>query len=167
MKTLQEHLSEQDGSRYQSAFADLIRSMKPLVVVETGVCGGNSTFHILKALDDCGSGHLHSIDPNTTLQFEHPRWTLWKERSETAMGKVFKQTGAWDVFLHDSDHRFDCQTYEYGFAYRALRKGGILATDDHEWDWPPHGAWKSLLKTSRCKEHALGTVRYIVKGEKK
>ena len=40
----------------------LVRTEKPRVVVETGVCNGASTFAILAALEANGTGELHSID---------------------------------------------------------------------------------------------------------
>lgn len=40
----------------------LVRSLEPEVVVETGVCNGFSTLCLLSALEENGSGRLHSID---------------------------------------------------------------------------------------------------------
>ena len=45
----------------------LVRTIKPMKVVETGVASGFSTFFLLKALERNGSGQLWSIDmPNYT-----------------------------------------------------------------------------------------------------
>jgi hypothetical protein len=42
-----------------------VRSLKPRVIVETGVASGLSSAHILRALAANGTGTLHSIDlPN-------------------------------------------------------------------------------------------------------
>ncbi len=45
-----------------AAWYALVRKMRPSTIIETGVCNGVSTFFILKALDENGTGHLHSVD---------------------------------------------------------------------------------------------------------
>lgn len=47
----------------------IIRTLKAKAIIETGVSEGESTSHILKALDDNGMGLLHSIDLPAAFYF--------------------------------------------------------------------------------------------------
>jgi predicted O-methyltransferase YrrM len=148
---------------YQDLLADIIRRERPLVVVETGVESGFSSEHFLVALDDNKSGHLYSCDPAPSGFYDanpivHPRFTFLRERSYTALDKIWAETGRIDLFLHDSDHSYECQTYEYEFAWAHVKKGGIIATDDPGWHivpqpglpQEPHGAWDNFLARHHC-----------------
>lgn len=152
---------------YQDKLADLIRAEKPLVVVETGVWEGLGSEYILKALDDNGQGHLYSIDPMDQTHLSngldksavakaaqfyvehpiyHPRFTLITAKSQDALEPLFKLTGPWGMFIHDSDHSAECQEFEYEFAWKAVRSGGIIVSDDPFWGTPPHMTWDKFLK---------------------
>lgn len=167
MKSVEEQLLDHDGTRYQAALGDVVRQLKPLVVVESGVQGGNSTLHILKAMDDVGCGHLHSIDPNPGLVLEHPRWTLWKEKSVTAFAKIYRVSNPWDIFLHDSDHDVGCQTFEYEAAWKFLRAGGLMVSDDVWWDQPTHYAWDKFAAEQWLKDGRIGCAGSLYKPNKK
>ena len=158
---------------YQDKLADLIRQEKPQIVIETGVWEGLSAEYILKALDDNGTGHLWSIDPmDSKQQFNgtsgkpelyfdlpivHPRFTLIREYSQTALKPLFEKIGPFDFFLHDSDHSAECQEFEYEAAWRMVRSGGIIASDDCFWGIPPHRAWSHFLA-----RHGLGSNGNII-----
>jgi predicted O-methyltransferase YrrM len=137
----------------------LLRTVKPEVVVETGVANGFSTAFSLLALQANGTGHLHSIDlprvvgreyePGTFYEGEgragipsgsepgwlipqelKERWTLILGRSQDKLPPVLERVGSVDVFMHDSEHSFDCMWFEFNAAWPALRAGGILVSDD-------------------------------------
>lgn len=163
MKSFYQLLNESDGRRYQAALGDLIRSLKPAVVVESGVEGGASTLHILKALDDNGHGMLHSIDPEPKLELTHPRWTLWREKSITALLKIYPETGPFDIFLHDSDHYVGCQTFEYDLAWKMLKVGGTMVSDDIWWDQPTHHAYDKFWQSRGLKDGRIGCAGILTK----
>jgi hypothetical protein len=144
MTALQKLLSAQDGRRFQSGFADLIREMKPSIVVEAGVHTGTSSLFILQALEDNGIGTLYSIDPDPKIEFKHPRWKLIRKLSVDAMPQIYEKTGPWDVFLHDSDHSVGCMTMEFELAWDFVRPGGIIASDDYTWG--EHKAWQRFIE---------------------
>ena len=163
---------------YQDKLADLIRSEKPLVVVETGVDRGFGTEHILAALDDTGQGHLYSIDPmdknhltNGCGPFPdfydqhpivHPRFTLIRKLSKDALRPLFGRVGFFDLFIHDSDHSFECQAYEYEAAWGMVRSGGIIASDDIAWGIPPHRAWDQFKERHGITDAVIaGTMQYF------
>lgn len=137
-------------AHYQDRLANVIRQEKPGVVVETGLETGFGAEHILKALDDNGKGHLYSIDPVQHPKYAanpivHPRFTFIQKRSQEALLPLFQEIGPFDFFIHDSDHGYDCQSLEYEFAWRMVRSGGIIASDDPFWGVPPHHAWDQFL----------------------
>lgn len=150
---------QENGDRYQKQFGELIAREMPKVVVETGVHYGVSTAFILNALQP--GAVLHSCDPAPLVELEHPQFKLWKMKSVEALPKIFLQTGPWDVFLHDSDHGAECQTFEYELAWHCVRNGGIIATDDPVWGH--HASWKIFCDRHNIKTKKLMSADYIVK----
>jgi predicted O-methyltransferase YrrM len=138
---------------YQGLLCDLIKKEKPDKMIETGVESGFSTELFVAALVENGKGHLWSVDPNPTPfwmanPIEHPRFTMVIGKSEEALDALYARIGPVDMFLHDSDHSFKNQTYEYEWAFSHVRSGGIIASDDTGWadvPGPGHGAWDKFL----------------------
>ncbi len=137
----------------------LLRSVRPEIVVETGVANGFSTAFSLLALQANGAGHLHSLDlprevgrdyetgtfyegegragipPGSEPGWLIPpplkeRWTLILGRSQEELPPLLERLGTLDTFMHDSEHSFDCMWFEFNAAWPALRNGGILVSDD-------------------------------------
>lgn len=142
---------------YQNLLGDVIMQEKPRVMIETGVESGYSTEWFLTSMDKVGIGHLFSCDPAPSGFYEanpiiHPRFTFMKEESYTALDKIFGQMGPIDLFLHDSCHTWECQTFEYEWAWGHVKSGGIIASDDTSWGMIipvfgaiKHGAWDQFL----------------------
>jgi predicted O-methyltransferase YrrM len=148
---------------YQSLLGDVIRIEKPQIMIETGVESGYSTEHFLVAMDDAKVGHLYSCDPAPSGFYNanpivHPRFTFIREPSYTALDKIFKEAGRLDLFLHDSDHSFKCQTWEYEWAWEHVSPGGVIASDDVGWSDTtpdkPHHAWDLF-----CERHGVTSLR--------
>src|SRR6266487_61510 len=137
----------------------LLRTVRPEVMVETGVANGFSTAFSLLALQSNETGHLHSVDlprelgrdyePGTFYAGEgragippgsepgwlipqalKERWTLILGRSQEELPPLLERLGTVDVFMHDSEHSFDCMWFEFNAAWPALRPGGVLVSDD-------------------------------------
>lgn len=144
------HILEEGRLRFQKKVHDLILLVKPNIVVETGIgVDGISSAWILLALDKIGQGHLCSIESINAQPFQHPRWTFIKAESVDGLPKAGIQFGAWDIFIHDSDHEVWCETYEYEFGHAMLRQGGYLLSDDCMWGCPPHLAWIKTIRRHR------------------
>src|SRR4051794_1951743 len=94
----------------------LVRSLKPEVVVETGVCYGASSAYILQALKDNGRGELYSIDlgnspdePPNDYFVPRPlrdRWHLIIGDSKDELPQLLERLGRIDLFHHDSLHTY-------------------------------------------------------------
>jgi predicted O-methyltransferase YrrM len=137
----------------------VLRNLRPGVAVETGVANGFSTAFSLLALQANGEGHLHSIDlpreagrdyePGTFYEGEgragippgsvpgwlippelKERWTLTLGRSQEELPPLLERIGTIDMFMHDSEHSFDCMWFEFHAAWPHLRPGGLLISDD-------------------------------------
>jgi len=138
----------------------VVRAVKPLVVVETGVAAGVSSAFILKALEENDKGILYSIDlpnyemvycskirkeassilpPNAKPGFVIPhklknRWVLKIGKSSDILPELLNHLGRINLFLHDSEHTYENMMFEYNISWPYLSKGGILLSHDVEWN---------------------------------
>lgn len=137
----------------------LVRKTKPRVLVETGVCNGVSSAYILLALQMNGEGHLHSIDLPEYTDSSYSaeafwsgkggaaipkgarpgwvipeqllgRWTFLEGRSYELLPPLLQRLGQVDFFFHDSEHSYQCMTFEYETALEASGPGTIIGSDD-------------------------------------
>jgi predicted O-methyltransferase YrrM len=120
----------------------ITRSLKAMQVVETGVCYGVTSAHILKAMQMNGEGHLDSVDipplgKDADAQvgrfipeeLRH-RWTLHRGTSAQLLGPLLSKLGSIDMFIHDSLHTYQNMRDEFAAAWPILRPGGVLVSDD-------------------------------------
>lgn len=152
-------------SHYQPQLADVIRRERPNTMIETGVESGYSTEHFVTAMDAAGKGHLYSCDPSPTGFYQahpivHPRFTFIQARSQDCLPALVERIGPVDLFLHDSDHSFECMTWELEWAWKNVRSGGIIASDDVGWGVQTvngmidHKAWERF-----CQRHGVAHLR--------
>jgi predicted O-methyltransferase YrrM len=159
----------------------LLRDLRPRVAVETGVCNGVSTAFLLRALEDNGGGELHSIDlpeiagedyeagtfwdgkggavippgkePGWMVPPElQTRWNLLLGRSQDVLPLLLARLDEIDFFLHDSEHSYECMSFEFGTAWEALREGGVLVADDVN----VNAAWDEFVHRVGREPEALG-----------
>jgi predicted O-methyltransferase YrrM len=159
----------------------LLRDVRPRVAVETGVCNGVSTAFLLLALEDNGEGELHSIDLPEVASEEYKQGTFWdgkggavippgKEpgwmvppelrdrwdlvlgRSQEELPPLLDRLGAIDFFMHDSEHSYECMSFEFRAAWDALREGGVLVADDVN----VNTAWDEFVGEVGREPEALG-----------
>lgn len=150
----------------------LVRAHRPATVVETGVCNGLSSAVILRALLQNGNGQLVSIDlPEFTdpslnkIEFWEGKggaaipagrevgwlvdgalkgaWRLEIGRSQEILESLLKELAPIDLFIHDSEHSYENQLYEFCVGFQALRQGGLLVATDVTWST----AFTDFLKT--------------------
>lgn len=162
---------EHEPPHYQDLLGEVIKREKPQFVIESGCESGFGAEFLLVALDANQYGHLYSFDPKphgllTVKPIIHDRFTLIKEYSYDIMVPFFLEHGPYDLFLHDSDHGPGCQTFEYELAWKLLKRGGILATDDRWWgigpDSIPHKSWEAFLKRNDIPESSVVVINNAV-----
>jgi len=138
----------------------LVRDHRPARVVETGVCNGLSSAVILAAMEMNGAGQLVSVDLpeftdpslNTMAYWEgkggavipagrevgwlapepyRHRWRLLLGRADQLLPEALED--GCDIFIHDSEHSYDNQLFEFRAGWKALRSGGVLVATDINW----------------------------------
>lgn len=126
----------------------LLRTLKPQIVIETGVASGLSSLFILQALHDNNRGYLYSIDlPNADPMAQLPegakpgwlipnnmksRWNFIEGRSSEKLLPILKTLKYADLFFHDSEHTYHNMMYEFKTMWPYLREKGILISDDFQ-----------------------------------
>jgi hypothetical protein len=128
----------------------ITKSKKLEVIIETGVANGLTTNAIMHALTISNSScALHSFDvlPETKKAYTgEGNWNfhlLNRKKAHKQIVKTVMQLPKVDLWVHDSNHGYRWQKFEYQLAFSRLKKGGILISDDI--DASP--AWGELAKT--------------------
>ena len=129
-----------------------VRALKPELVVETGPFNGAASAFLLQALEDNGTGRLLSFDlPDAADALSvplppgcDPGWLVpdrLRHRFELVLGDVrstlrprLDAERPVDLFFHDSLHTARQMLFEYRVAWRSLRPGGVLISDDVSWN---------------------------------
>jgi predicted O-methyltransferase YrrM len=130
-----------------------VRALRPRLVVETGPFNGASSTFLLHALEaNGGDGRLVSFDvPDARdalgvpiLEGREPAWLVPDElrhRFELVLGDTrdtlrrrLAREEAVDLFFHDSLHTTRHMLFEFRTAWRHLRRGGVLVSDDVFWN---------------------------------
>jgi Methyltransferase domain len=159
----------------------LLRDLHPEVAVETGVCNGVSTAFLLLALEDNDTGKLHSIDLPEVAGEDYEEGTFWdgkggavippgkepgwmvppalRDRWELVLGRsqdelppLLERVGPIDFFMHDSEHSYECMSFEFHAAWEALGDGGLLVADDVN----VNTAWAEFVREVGREPEALG-----------
>ena len=155
----------------------IVRICRPTTGIETGVYRGVSTAFMLAAMADNHSGQLTSIDlpsasyldERTRVRDSSPlfdgeetgfaipeslrnRWTLRIGDSRTLLKDTLSNSGKIDLFYHDSAHTYEVMKWEYETALESLRHGGVLLSDDVQWNGAfrefsqrPEVIWSAVL----------------------
>jgi predicted O-methyltransferase YrrM len=141
----------------------LVRRLRPVTVVETGVANGLSSSLILLALAKNGDGgRLHAIGRANHLEAGDPQWRqeakvfdevvidrkslgwmvpdncrgaleLHDGDATTLLPEVVSKLGSIDFFVHDSVHSYDHMMFEFQEAKRKLSARSIVAADNIAW----------------------------------
>jgi len=166
-------------SCYHNSFLyGVARWFRPRIVIEAGVHYGASTAFLLSALKLNGVGHLWSVDmPNQTYSYVgrhgecrthsdllpagcdpgfvvphtiRDRWTLVLGDVRDALPRLIAKLPAVDLFFHDSANTYEIMRFEYEIVWPLLASGGILLSDDIDWN----GAFQDFC-TSRSLRYSL------------
>ncbi len=135
----------------------IVRALKPLRVVETGMHDGLGSTVLLAALERNGEGHLTSIDPKPGTGWLvperlRPRWSRVRATSYEAL----PQAGKIDLFVHDSLHTPECERWELETAAdhgaKTLLSDNAHAADTCEQFANDHGTTMTVWR-ERPKGH--------------
>lgn len=132
----------------------IVRTMRPLNVLEYGVCGGCSSTHILQALADNGKGKLTSFDVNDVIppgstESLRPQWEFIKENGITHEYRNYRC----DICFEDTSHTHHSTT---NLVEKALELGAkcIIVHDIANATSGP--------EVKRALDEVLGKENYLV-----
>jgi predicted O-methyltransferase YrrM len=80
------------------------------------------------------------------------RWHLVLGRSQEELPPLLARIGEIDFFMHDSEHSYECMSFEFRTAWEALREGGVLVADDVN----VNAAWEEFAREVGREPQALG-----------
>ena len=110
---------------------------KPQIFVETGVADGTSSFFILSAMKKNGFGKLISVDIKNDVGVIVPdelksNWDLkiFENDVKNSFKSLVSSVPEIDIFLHDSDHTYNWQYFEYNAVLNKVKKDGLFMSDD-------------------------------------
>lgn len=61
-------------------------------------------------------------------------WELHVGKSQRELPRILLQLDGIDFFVHDSEHSAPCMMFEYEMAWEWLRPGGVIVSDDIDWN---------------------------------
>lgn len=122
-------------NNYYQALYSIVLSLKPNVMIETGVQNGHSSYAILDAMAELQHGKLISIDidlcqDNVVTSKLSKRWEFHQGNSRDILKELILKEGEIDIFLHDSKHDHSTMYYEYSVAWDYISRGGLLLSHD-------------------------------------
>lgn len=139
-----------------------IRIIKPLKLIETGVANGNSTYFILNALKENGRGKLYSVDIKSDVgtllsDDEKQNWELFILKSKRDFKEYLSKNAPFDVFIHDSDHSYFWQYFEYQTIKSFMSPNGFIMSDDADHSY----AFIDFCKNNNLRPYFLFDSRKI------
>jgi hypothetical protein len=148
-----------------SLLYSLVCAINPNLVVETGVANGISTSAIMNALENSkNSGILHSFDVLSETSKAYKGSGKWQfhllnaAKAHTQLKNRVQDLAKPTIWLHDSNHGYRWQKFEYLLAMKSLKKGGILISDDI--DASP--AWAELAGSVFRKSYIIFDSRKFI-----
>ena len=143
----------------------LIKANKSKLIIETGVANGISTNAIMKALEGSGGdGELNSFDllPETSKAYlGGGNWNFHLLKGKNVHKQIKSVVSVFpkvDVWVHDSNHGYRWQKFEYLLALSVLSKNGILISDDID----ASSAWGELAETHFRKSYVIFDSRKFI-----
>jgi len=128
----------------------LVAAKKPKFVIETGVANGITTNAIMKALElSENKGELHSFDvlqETSKAYIGSGSWNFHLLNTKNTYKQIINEIAKLpkvDIWVHDSNHGYRWQKFEYLLALKSLNTGGLLISDDID----ASSAWGELSKT--------------------
>lgn len=143
----------------------LIKANNSKLIIETGVANGITTNAIMTAVEESGAnGELNSFDvlPETSKAYSgggNWKFHLLKGRNvHKQIKSIVSSLPKVDVWVHDSNHGYRWQKFEYLLALSVLSKNGILISDDID----ASSAWGELAKTHFRKSYVIFDSRKFI-----
>jgi predicted O-methyltransferase YrrM len=138
----------------------LVRELKPQVVLELGTAHGLSALHLIAALEANRSGHLHTVELDSTRRtlaleaFERffpqtKRLTSLEASFADALPGLAAELARLDLVFEDGPHTHDVTLEAFRQTIDYLEPGGVYVVDDIEFSGDQERAWVSIRNDPR------------------
>ena len=137
------NLPRQNAPREWNAGEELIKfifaflkTTEVINIVETGVANGAITNTIMSASASDREFNLHSFDVNPNCKDvlnASEKWTFIHLKGidlRKSLAKYLKELPEIDLWIHDADHSYEWQRFEYTLALSKLSRNGWIFSDD-------------------------------------
>lgn len=150
-------------------------SLRPAVIVETGVGPGTTSYAFLSAAGTYG-GKLVSFDLGQSYGDEtipepvgfvvpeslRPNWDLILGNTVETLPENIAKSGRPSIFMHDSEHTYKHVTFELETAMKYLTDKFLIIVDNFDWtDGPADFAAKHRLVLNRVADDMCYIYRRI------
>lgn len=145
----------------------LIRVLKPLTVIETGVASGASSQVILGALNQNDRGQLLSSDLALMIPPDqaglcvepqlHGRWTLLQDGDRKNLPSLLESIQSLDVFHYDSVKSYEDMAWAVELVKPKMHKKSVLLLDDVD----RHSFFSDYVHTAERSWFIFGTLGVI------
>lgn len=135
-------------------YADMVRRLRPMNVVEFGTAFGVSGMYFTAALRQLGAGRLWTFEPNVS-------WARLAEKNLAAVGGDFVLTpgtfeenidcipGPVDLALIDAVHTSEWVESQFDLVVERCRPGAVVLLDDIDFSDDMRRCWKKLARDPR------------------
>jgi len=110
----------------------LVRHLRPARMVETGVHDGLGSSVLLRALERNATGHLYGMDtwPKSGWLIPSPLRSRFDLMLGSSLHSIGDLSEPLDLFVHDSDHRYEYEIAEYQAVAAKLAPDAMLISDN-------------------------------------
>jgi predicted O-methyltransferase YrrM len=135
-------------------YADVVRRLRPMNVVEFGTAFGVSGMYFTAAMRQLGAGRLWTFEPNAL-------WARLAEKNLAAVGGDFvltvgtfeenveRITGPVDLALIDAVHTSEWVESQFDLVLDRCRSGAVVLIDDIDFSHDMRQCWKKLARDRR------------------
>lgn len=138
----------------------IVRELRPQQVLECGTGYGESSLHMLAALEDLRHGHLHTIELDPTRRRlaldavdrffpQTQRITSVEGSFSDALPGVVVGTAPLDLVFEDGPHTPDVTLDVFEQVVDAVRPGGLMIFDDVQHEMGNQPAWAEIRSDPR------------------
>ncbi len=78
-------------------------------------------------------------------------WRLELGRAQDRLAPLLAELGPVDVFIHDSEHSYDNQLFEFREGFAALAPGGLLIATDINWSNAFDDFWAAAARKAGAR----------------
>lgn len=141
--------------KYGHILHQLVRYLKPKVMVELGTCLGISTRYLVHDFTGTyfysieGSPARHSVAKSHLDTLQKQNLILVQSSFEEALSIILSHHSTLDLVFIDGNHTFEATIRYFDLFLPCIHKNSILIFDDIHWSAGMFKAWKKICKNDK------------------